>query len=203
MKKYKICYDGWFSLKESTGMDLVFFKCTITARNKEGYTFPINIPYQMVEELIDVCSPEGFSIAAKVQKKIKGWGPQQSLYCKELEEYGFDLELIVKGIIEEKIDLEKEEQRLKSLQAAQTSGEIDLAETDNLFAEIKEEFTSYYAICSAMEKAITNEMTEMFPVLLESSSEVIRELQEIMFNHIPAFAESLNGLVLKAKKEGG
>lgn len=203
MEKYHICYEGWFSMKETSGTDLVYFNCTVTSLNEEGYTFPVNIPYRMVEEHIMAVIHAGKSIVEQIHKRIKGWGFQESLYCEELVECGIDLGPMVQEIIKNNIDLEKEEQRLKSLQTAKAPEETFLEEVENSLAEIKEESNNYYAICEAVEKAVTNEVTELFPVLLESSPEVIREMEEIMSLHIPAFAEALNDLVSKAKNEGG
>jgi Protein of unknown function (DUF2664). len=203
MEKYHISYKGWFSMKEETGTDLVFFESTITSRNEEGFTFLVNIPYRMVEEHIMAVIPAGKSIVEQIHKRISGWGMQESLYCKELVECGIDVGSMVQEIVKSKIDLEAEEQRIKSLQTTSASGKIDLDDIEDSLAEMKEESNNYYAICEAIEKVVTNEVTELFPVLLESSPEVIRELEEIMSIHIPNFAEALNDLVSKAKNERG
>jgi hypothetical protein len=198
MEKFKIEYTGWQSQKEETGFDYVYFNAMIYASENNKDTFPASIPYRKIEKQVEETIDGGAAILQQIKKRIRGWGPQESLYTKELEQCGIDLGTISVKYIEKNYDLEAEAIRWSK----NSDGSADLVEMtedlENNLVDIKSESTQYFLICERLEKVISNEIIELFPVLLNSSSSNIIEFEKILVKHIPNLAEDLNNLVFNA-----
>lgn len=199
MKRFDIQYQNWHSYKEETGNDFVFFDCIVRVGDDPTTNFPVSLPYRLIEQQVEELIPAGKAILQQIKKRVKGWGPQESLYVKELTECGINMEEIVKKAVENNVDLEKEALRFKSMGLCSTQVNDLLAQMENSLAGVKDETDHYYLLCNNIEKAITNEVTNLFPVLLESSSENILNLRDIIVRHIPNLARDLNDLITKAE----
>ena len=141
------------------------------------------------------------AILDKIKNRITGWGPQESLYVKELEECGIDLEKMVKKAVESNVDLAAEEIKWNNLRSDPKTASLISENLEQAVSEIKIDNDQYYLLCTRLEKVITDEVVNLFPVLLNSSSEHIIELSHILVNYIPDLAEELNELIFEANKE--
>ncbi len=198
MEKYDIQYQGWHSFKEETGDDLVYFDCIARSGDGPTFNFPVSLPYRLIEQQVEELIPAGKDIVQQIRKRTKGWGPKESLYVQELTECGINMEYIVKKAIEKNVDLEKEELRFKNMGPCSAPVNELLAQMEKSLAGVKAETDYYYLLCTNIEKAITNEVTNLFPILLESSDNILN-LGDIMVRHIPSLARNLTDLIMKAE----
>jgi hypothetical protein len=199
MKKFEIQYENWHSFKEETGDDLVFFDCMVCVADDPAINFPLSLPYRLIEQQVENSIPDGRAVMQQIKKRINGWGPQESLYVQELAECGINLEEIVKKAVENNVDLEKEALRYKNLGSGSIQLNDLLVKMEDSLAGVKAETDCYYLLCTNIEKVITNEVTNLFPVLLESSSDHILNLQDIIVRHIPDLASDLSDLIMEAE----
>jgi hypothetical protein len=198
MKKFIIEYQGWHSFKEELGDDFVFFDGVVYTDENLQHSFPISLPFRMIEQQIVETIPSGDSIIMQIKKRIKAYGPQESAITKEWEECGIDLEIIFKKTVELKIDLEAESTRWNKLEVNTEELQKITDDLGDTVSEVKINNDQYYLLCSILEKVITNEIVSKFPVLLNSSSDNIIKLKEIIVGYIPDLAEELNDLIFEA-----
>ena len=201
MKKFTVEYNGWHSLKEETGDDFVFFDYIVYENENPEDAFPAFLPYEMIENEVEKTIDGGSAILDKIKNRITGWGPQEPLYVKELEECGIDLEKMVKKAVESNVDLAAEEIKWNNLRSDPKTASLISENLEQAVSEIKIDNDQYYLLCTRLEKVITDEVVNLFPVLLNSSSEHIIELSHILVNYIPDLAEELNELIFEANKE--
>jgi len=198
MEKFKIEYTGWQSQKEETGFDYVYFNVMVHACENNKDSFTVSIPYRKIEKEVEETIDGGVAILHQIKKRTRGWGPQESLYAKELKQCGIDLGTISAKYIEKNYDLEAEASKWKK----NSEGSVELVQItedlENNLVDIKTESTQYFLICERLEKVISNEIMDLFPVLLNSSSSHILEFEKILVKHIPNLAEDLNNLVFNA-----
>ncbi len=199
MPNFTLEYKGFESQKEDIGLDIIFFECTVHPDDENEVSFPVSIPLSIVEEQIEETIPSGSSILKKIKKGIPGWGPQESQIAREIEECGIDLPAIVIQTIEARIDLEQEAKRwniLRSESPEQTEQILD--DMEDSVNEAKTENENYFLLCSQLEKVITKEVVRLFPVIINSSSENIIKLKDILVDHIPGLAANLTDLISEA-----
>jgi hypothetical protein len=201
MERITIEYHGWHSMKEELGEDVVFFDGVVYTVDDRQNSFPVNLPYRMIEKQVEETIPSGSSIVQNLKRRTKGWGPQESEYIKELQECGVDLEMIFKKALEQNIDLEKEAVRWKNL--ASGSGEpVEITnDLEAALIDVKTCNEQYYLLCLQLEKVITDEVVRLFPVLLNSSSDNIRRLNHVISQNIPDLADELNNLIFEAGQD--
>ena len=84
MKKYRIEYDGFDSLKEDLGEDFATFKCKIYPEGKNE-SFTVTLPLDILKEKLQEIDPEKLSLIKKIEKGIKKWGMHESDTIHELE----------------------------------------------------------------------------------------------------------------------
>jgi hypothetical protein len=135
------------------------------------------------------------------RKQIKGWGPQESVLVKELEECGIDLEQMVVKAITNCFDLEEEARKYANIRA---NPELITQMLDDLLeslSEVKAESINFYQLCTLIEKVITDVVVSQFPVIFNSSPDCISNLHNVLIRRIPDLAHDLTALIRKAEEE--
>ncbi|HZK61947.1 MAG TPA: hypothetical protein VFC41_07700, partial [Anaerovoracaceae bacterium] len=75
-----------------------------------------------------------------------------------------------------------------------------LKELGKEVSSIKSDTILYNSLCGQLEKVITDEVTNRYPILLNSSSDCILQLETILTHHIPLLVSDLTRLIQKAEK---
>jgi superfamily I DNA and RNA helicase len=199
MKKYRIEYVGFDSLKEDLGEDFVTFNCNVYPEDKEE-PFMVTIPFYMVERKLQEIDPELYSILEKIKRGIKKWGMHDSVTIHEMEECGIDVGALAIRVIEKIYDLEEEEKRQAYVKSTEGMNEVNVAFEGlaQSASQMKTENENYDLLCTRIEKVLTSEMLTLFPIIFNSSSENIIEFENILAKHIPDIAEDLCELITKA-----
>jgi hypothetical protein len=200
MKKFRIVYEGFHSLKEDIGDDFVLFDCEVFPEDEKENSFPVNIPFYMIKREMEDRNPAVFNLIQHAKKRVSKWGMNDSEVIHELEECGVVLEDLVIKLIEDTIDLEEEEMRWKNLRANPGQLKDVLSGLNEAATEIKNETEIYNLLCTKIEKVLSNEIVALFPVIINSSSECIRKLSAILVEHIPDLAEDLCNLIDEAEE---
>ncbi len=195
MKKFKIEYKGWESIKEEFGLDCVYFNSLVYAEENTENPFPINLPYHIIEKQLVETIAEGAVILERLKKRISGWGPQESIYVKELEQCGIDMEMIFNKAVENNIDLNVEAIKWNKPGVSSSALNQIVDDLDDSLVDIKQSTNQYFLICERLEKVISNEILGLFPQLLNSSSDNILKFQHILVKHISGMGEELNDLL--------
>ena len=204
MKKFKIVYEGWESLKEDVGTDYVFFHCNVYPENKDEDPFPVSLPLDSLMKELRKSDPETYALFERAEKNVSKWGPNHSGIIRELLEYGIDPAPLVVRVIEQTYPLEKEELRWIELRKDAGPPADDIFESlQEAAAGAKKENEYYELLCNRIEKALTREVTELFPVIINASSEHIKKLESILIDHIPNLAEDLVELIFDAEESAG
>ena len=200
MAKFKIEYKGWQSLKEEFGDDVVFFDCDVYSGDDREHFFPIIYPFSYFKRYLEKIDPAMYSLVRQVEKQITGWGPHESVTITELGECGIDVGALVVKVVALKVDLERESLRWKNIESKPSTAEKIVDDLSEHIPAIKTETENYYQLCNSLEKVITEEVVKQFPVIMNSSSECIVKLREILIRHIPDIATDLNKLIREAEE---
>ena len=198
--QYTIKYDGWESAFEEFGDDLVFFRGIVNHIDQPDKVFPVILPYKTVQKRAIEMFPVVADIIHQAKKYIKTWGPHESVLVREMEGLGIDLEAVVLKIIATDINLDKEYQRISSLNLSSDRIPDILKELGKEVSSIKSDTILYNSLCGQLEKVITDEVTTRYPVLLNSSSDCILQLETILTHHIPSLVSDLTSLIHQAEK---
>ena len=198
--QYTIKYDGWESAFEEFGDDLVFFRGIVHHNDQPDKVFPVILPYKTVQKRATEMFPAVADIIHQAKKNIKTWGPHESVLVREMEGLGIDLEAVVLKIIAIDINLDKEYQRIFSLNLSSDKIPDILKELGKEVSSIKSDTILYNSLCGQLEKVITDEVTTRYPVLLNSSSDYILQLETILTHHIPSLVSDLASLIHQAEK---
>jgi len=198
--QYTIKYDGWESAFEEFGDDFVFFKGIVYHNDQPDKAFPVILPYKTVQKRAVEMFPGVTDIIHQAKKHIKTWGPHESVLVREMEELGIDLEAVVLKIIATDINLDREYQRISSLNSNPDKMSDILKELGKEVSSIKSDTILYNSLCGQLEKVITDEVTNRYPILLNSSSDCILQLETILTHHIPLLVSDLTRLIQKAEK---
>jgi hypothetical protein len=199
--QYTINYNGWESCFEEFGDDIVFFSGIVRHIDKPDKPFPILLSFKMIQKQAEEMFPGAADIIKQAKKHLKGWGPQESVLVREMEELGIDLEAVVLKIITTQINLDAEFQRIIALDTNVDKISDILEDLEQTVSDIKSETITYYSLCERFEKLITDEVVDRYPILLNSSSDCILQLQTILTHHIPSLVNDLTSLINEAKQE--
>lgn len=201
MTQYTIKYNGWNSAFEDFGEDLVYFESTVYPNDNPDKTFPVILAFKLIQSQAEKMFPGVKHIIHQAKKHLKGWGPQESVFVRELEELGIDLEAVVLKTIETTVDLDGELRRIDNIDASidDMSGFIEVIE--KVVSQRKAEVITYNSLGERLEKVITDEVVNRFPVILNSSSGCILQLRHILTLHIPDMVSDLTKLVREAEEK--
>jgi len=199
--QYTIKYDGWISMFEDFGNDLVYFNSTVYPNEKPDSTFPIVLPFKMIQKQAEKMFPGVEAIILQAKSHMTGWGPQESVIVKEMEALGIDLEAVVLQVIATKVDIKKERKRIDALDKCLDQMPKMFETFEILVAASKTETITYNSLCAQLEKMLTNEVVDRFPVILNSSSDCILQLRQVLAQHIPALVSDLTKLISEAEKK--
>ena len=200
-KQYTVKYIGWGSTYEDFGVDFVDFRSMASAVDNPDQTFPVLLPYKVIIEQAEEMIPGVASIISRAQKQLKGWGLQESEIVRELEELGIDLESVVLKTIAAKVDLEKEFQRITDIRTCFDNLPDEMKEFDIVSSDIKTDAITHTALCTQLEKVITQQVVDQFPVIINSSPDCILQLQKILNRILPVLADELTTLIRKAEQK--
>ena len=200
-KQYTVKYIGWGSTYEDFGVDFVDFRSMASAVDNPDQTFPVLLPYKVIIEQAEEMIPGVASIISQAQKQLKGWGLQESEIVRELEELGIDLEAVVLKTIAAKVDLEKEYQRVTDINTCFDNLPDEMKEFDIVSSDIKTDAITHTALCTQLEKVITQQVVDQFPVIINSSPDCILQLQKILNRILPVLADELTTLIRKAEQK--
>jgi len=200
-KQYTVKYIGWGSTYEDFGVDFVDFRSMASAVDNPDQTFPVLLPYKVIIEQAEEMIPGVASIISRAQKQLKGWGLQESEIVRELEELGIDLEAVVLKTIAAKVDLEKEYQRVTDINTCFDNLPDEMKEFDIVSSDIKTDAITHTALCTQLEKVITQQVVDQFPVIINSSPDCILQLQKILNRILPVLADELTTLIRKAEQK--
>lgn len=199
METYTLKYLHWESSLEEFGDDFVYFYFQVKPKKEDP--FDLFIPYGKFKKHLQQMHPEIFVLLEKAEKACRKWGPNESAYVKELTSYGIDLGKIVLEMIPEIFNIEQEIKRMQELKANPPDFDKILTEMQETIPAIKKSNADYYLLCEELEKTLSQKIIELYPVLVNSSSEHILKLEEILIRHIPRFAEDLCTLIDNAEEE--
>ena len=199
--QYTVKYIGWGSTYEDFGVDFVDFRSMASAVDNPDQTFPVLLPYKVIIEQAEEMIPGVASIISRAQKQLKGWGLQESEIVRELEELGIDLEAVVLKTIAAKVDLEKEFQRITDIRTCFDNLPDEMKEFDIVSSDIKTDAITHTALCTQLEKVITQQVVDQFPVIINSSPDCILQLQKILNRILPVLADELTTLIRKAEQK--
>jgi len=199
--QYTVKYIGWESSFEDFGADFVNFISTASAVDNPDQTFPVLLPYKVIIEQAEEMIPGVASIISRAQKQLKGWGLQESEIVRELEELGIDLEAVVLKTIAAKVDLEKEYQRVTDINTCFDNLPDEMKEFDIVSSDIKTDAITHTALCTQLEKVITQQVVDQFPVIINSSPDCILQLQKILNRILPVLAHELTTLIRNAEQK--
>ena len=200
-KQYTVKYIGWGSTYEDFGVDFVDFRSMASAVDNPDQTFPVLLPYKVIIEQAEEMIPGVASIISQAQKQLKGWGLQESEIVRELEELGIDLESVVLKTIAAKVDLEKEFQRITDIRTCFDNLPDEMKEFIIVSSDIKTDAITHTALCTQLEKVITQQVVDQFPVIINSSPDCILQLQKILNRILPVLADELTTLIRKAEQK--
>ena len=200
-KQYTVKYIGWGSTYEDFGVDFVDFRSMASAVDNPDQTFPVLLPYKVIIEQAEEMIPGVASIISRAQKQLKGWGLQESEIVRELEELGIDLEAVVLKTIAAKVDLEKEFQRITDIRTCFDNLPDEMKEFDIVSSDIKTDAITHTALCTQLEKVITQQVVDQFPVIVNSSPDCILQLQQILNRILPVLAHELTTLIRNAEQK--
>ena len=198
MEKFKIEYQGWHSSKAESGLDYVYFDALVHSLGENKISFPVFLPYNMIEKQVEETIDGGPAILKQIKKRTRGWGPKESLYIKELEECGIDLARIFIKYLENNYNLEADYIKWSKNDVVSADLNKIVDDMGECLVDIKSETEQYFLICERLEKIISDEMMAMFPQLLNSSSSYILKFEEILVKHVANLAGDLNNLVFEA-----
>jgi len=199
--QYTIKYNGWNSMFEDFGDDLVYFNSTVYPSDKPDLTFPVILPFKTIRKQAEKMFPGVEAIIRQAKSHLTGWGPQESVIVKEMEALGIDLEAIVLQVIATKVDMKKERMRIDAIDACLDQMPKMFETFEILVAASKTETITYNTLCAQFEKLLTNEVVNRFPVILNSSSDCILQLRQVLAHHIPALVSDLTKLISEAEKK--
>ncbi len=199
MTNYALKYSHWESSFEEFGEDFVTFYFYVEPENENP--FVLLFDYGKFKELLQELKPEIYKLLEKAEKSCTKWGPNHSIYLKELEEYGIDIGNLVLEMAPIIFNIKAEIEHKRKLAATPPDLSRVLKEMNNLLPDIKKANTNYYRICEELEKILNQKIIDMYPVLINSSSKHITGLHEILVRHIPGLAEDLCDLINKADED--
>jgi hypothetical protein len=199
MAHYTIIYTGWESLKEELGDDFVFFDAQAVSDDNPPVSFPLSMQFRRVISHAEKEIPAITGILENARKYIKAWGPQESALIRELEECGIDVPRMVVKAMQDSFDLEKEALQYSNLQPNIAAATELLKDFQEIIPAMKTQTITYYQLCEHLEKVITDEVVRLYPVLINSSPDCIRNLHSIMVRRIPDLADDLTQLVRGAE----
>ena len=199
--QYTIKYDGWNSMYEDFGDDLVYFNSTAYQNDNPDVTFPIILPFKLIRKQAEKMYPGVEDIIRQAKSHLRGWGPQESVIVNEMEALGIDLEAVVLQVIATKVDMKKERKRIDAIDTCLDQMPKIFETFEILVAASKTETITYNSLCAQFEKMLTNEVVDQFPVILNSSSDCIIQLRQVLAHHIPALVRDLTKLINEAEKK--
>jgi hypothetical protein len=190
------------SLKEEFGEDVVFFFASIISDEEPPHRFSLVLPYSNVISHASELYPVIPSFLENARNQISGWGPQESKLLDELGECGFDVTELARKAFESSFDFEKEALRIENqIKTAPVELESIADELQETISAVKEETVTYYSLCELLESVISNAVVDRFPIIVNSSSDRIRELKEILLHRIPELAGDLADLIKEAGED--
>ena len=199
MENYTLNYLRWESSKEELGDDCVTFYFEVKPENEEP--FKSLIPYWMFKKHLEQMQPEYFKLLQKAEKSCTKWGPNESIYVKELEGYGIDVGKLVVEMAPKSFSIEAEIERNRNLRANPPDLSNFLSDMEDIVVGLKNSNEVYYHLCEELEKTLSRKIVELYPVLVNSSSGYITQLEDILITHIPKLADDLNELISKAEED--
>lgn len=201
MTNFTIKYKGWESQIDYIGEDFVYFSCIGYPDDNSDFSFPLCLPFKYVIKYAKKEMPFLTNILELARKQIKGWGPQESILVRELEECGINLEQMVVNAITNCFDLEEEARKYANIRANPELISQMLEDLLESLSEAKTETINYYQLCARIEKVITDVVMSQFPVIFNSSPECISGLHNVLVRRIPDLANDLTALIHKAEAE--
>lgn len=202
MANYKIESVKWESEKEEFGIDSVIFVAMVIAVHNSDFRFPLMLPYREIIRHASIEFPTIPKILDGAQKYINGWGPHESKLIAELEECGFNMSQLAQKAFESYYDIDNEGTRVEAMKKTSPEKlEKIVTDLEEYIPGMKMENVTYFQLCELLEGAISDAVIKQFPVLINSSSDNIRELNSILVDHIPDLASDLQNLIEKANDE--
>lgn len=202
---FELKYNGSDSLEEDLGEDVVFFNYEVTYRkDPDMEPFEIIIPAHKIFELIEESDAKLHQYIQSIRNNIPDWGPAESKVIAELEESRVDLKPWHFRFMQ-KYDLPiNEYQRWKKLRSDPSCSEKAkniLKDLDTSARGLKEYNIGYNKLAKILTKVITQETVDLFPVITNSKSEHIKELEDIVIEHVSELTADIMKLVNEAKQE--
>lgn len=164
--QFTISYDGWYSMLKNFGEDYVYFTITAYCNDNPCKTFPVlltfNLFLKQAEEMVQ-------GITAMVLpdwKQFKSCHLPESVFVREMEDMGFNIEAVVLKAIATKVDLEVI--RLKTYPTGlypKAWPELNLEFVKAVLAT-KPQHINYNFTRAQFNKLITMEVTDQFPINL-------------------------------------
>jgi hypothetical protein len=186
-------------MKEDLGEDDVIFDCRVTSL-RNSRSFPLSIPFCDVRTGLRILEPKIYSLIEKVEEDVSNWGEYDSDTIVGLESYGVNFEPLVISVVENTIDIEKEEE----CYIRTNREEFSNVDSDN-FHELKlqrEVFSKNYdVLCCRLEKLLTREIVTQFPGAFKTSTEERNEFKNVLQRHIPYLVDDICELICKIETQ--
>ncbi len=197
MKSYSLKYLGWESSLKEFGDDYVSFWFMVSP--KDMASFRLFIQYVKFKQYLERIRPDIFNLLIRIEKTNKVWGPNESVYVKELEGFGINLGEMVMAMVPIIFDIDNEIELNKRVKTYPHNFNKLLIEMEKSISVAEESNKVYYKLCNELEKTLGEKIIELYPVLINSSSEHIIRLKELIDKYIPVFANEISNLVCNAE----
>jgi len=202
MNTFRIEYKNWESLEKVFGDDTVHFHLEIYRNAEKDFSAPVIVPFHTLRyHYIQHTDAALYGYITKVSESIHSWGPCDSQIITELESSGIAFIPILKQYINTKYDLEKHWQHWKNI-----STPTEQKQAQKVFDDLSEGLPDIAAsarqrktFCTNIEKALTEEILKVYPIIFESNPEHILKLKSILSSNILRLAEDIGSLAYKAK----
>lgn len=164
--QYTISYDGWYSMLKNFDEDYVFFTITAYRNDNPCKIFQVllafNLFLKQAEEMVQGIT----AIVLPDRNQFKPCHLPESVFVREMEDMGFNIEAIVLKAIATKVDLEVI--RLKTYPAnpcPKVWPELNMEFVKAVLAT-KPQHINCKLPRVQFKKPITREVTDQFPIIL-------------------------------------